>query len=180
MDQVFSERRKEALRLWTEAIFSLYPFETTGFLRTQRDRFANPVGHTTETAAGILYNAVTGLDLETGENGSSPADVTKALDELVHIRAIQDLPPSKAVGVLFLLKPVLQQLFLTEALSRGRLAALLDAESRLDTLALMAFDQYMAAKEVVFAARVGELRRRTAQLERWAAGQMQVPDPEQP
>lgn len=169
MDQVFAERREEALALWTEAIFALYPFETTGFLRSKKDRFANPVGHATEVAASVLYNAATGLELETEEDGSNNTDVAQALDELIHIRAIQDLPPAKAVGVLFLLKPILRQLFLTEALSRGRLTVLLDVESRIDTLALLAFNQYMAAKETVFATRVGELRRRTVQLERWVA-----------
>lgn len=169
VEQVFAARKEEAVRRWCEAIFALYPFETTGFLRTQKDRFANPVGHATELAAGFLYDAVSGLDVDDEET-------RKALGDLVRIRAVQDLTPAKAVGALFLLKPVLRELFLTAALATGKLETLLEAESRLDTLALMGFDLYMADKETVFAARVAEQKRRTVQLERWVASREKPED----
>lgn len=162
MQQVFAARKEEAVRRWSEAIFALYPFETTGFLRTQKDRFANPVGHATEVAAGMLFDAISGQDVAGDAMLSS-------LGEMIRIRAVQDLTPAKAVGALYLLKPILRDMFLTQALSTGKLEHYLGAESRLDTLALMAFDLYMADKEVVYAARVTEQKRRTAQLERWVA-----------
>lgn len=171
MEQVFAARKEEAVRRWSEAIFALYPFETTGFLRTQKDRFANPVGHATELAAGMLFDAISGLDV-------AEDAMLSALGEMIRIRAVQDLTPARAVGALYLLKPVLRNMFLTEALSTGKLEAFLEAESRLDTLALKAFDLYMADKEVVFAARVAEQKRRTSQLERWVAAGERPPRPE--
>lgn len=162
MEQLFATRKEEAVQKWTAAIFALYPFETTGFLRTQKDQFANPVGHATFLAASCLYDALT---CGTADDEA----VQRSLRELVHIRAVQDLAPSQAVGALMLLKPVLRELCLTDALASGRLSDLLEAESRLDTLTLMAFDLYMQDKEAVFAARIGELKRRTVQLERWVA-----------
>lgn len=126
-------------------------------------------------AANTLYDAVTGR----------PADddqVRLALAELIRIRAIQDLTPDQAVGALFLLKPVMRKHLLTDALAEGALEEYLDAESRVDSLALMAFDLYMADKEAVFKGRVAELRRRYSQIERWIAAQSAsdlFPDPMQ-
>lgn len=162
VEQLFLSCKEEVLQKWTTAIFAMYPFETSGFLRSKKDQFANPVGHTTTLAVGKLYDALTGADVQT-------ESVQDALRDLIRIRAVQDLTPSQAVGALYLLKPVLRSLFLTEALAAGKLDTLLEAESRLDTLALMAFDLYMQDKEVVFATRVGELKRRTTQLERWVS-----------
>lgn len=172
VEQLFAARKDEAVGKWTVAVFAMYPFETSGFLRTQKDQFANPVGHATALAAGRLYDALTGADVQTDA-------VQDALRDMVRIRAVQDLSPSQAVGALYLLKPVLRELFLTEALATGKLQALLEAESRLDTLALMGFDLYMQDKEAVFATRVGELKRRTVQLERWVAAYSGPPSEKQ-
>ena len=49
-EDIISARRDAAIQKWTEAVFAMYPFETTGFIRTQRDQFANPVGHATRAA----------------------------------------------------------------------------------------------------------------------------------
>ncbi len=161
MDDLYELKRPEALRKWTDAVFAMYPFQTVGFLRTQQDRFANPVGHATMRAAEILYDAVTGREAD-------PDKVKGALGALIRIRAVQDLRADQAVGALLLLGPVLRELFLTEALSRGRLDDFLDALARLDSLLLLAFNMYVEDREAVYAERVAECRREQAHLRRWA------------
>ena len=52
-EDIISARRDAAIQKWTEAVFAMYPFETTGFIRTQRDQFANPVGHATRAAGDV-------------------------------------------------------------------------------------------------------------------------------
>ncbi|MEG2004597.1 MAG: RsbRD N-terminal domain-containing protein [Bilophila sp.] len=157
-----SARREQAIRAWTDAVYAMYPFETTGFIRTQKDRFANPVGHATVAAAGEIYNAVCGQDV-------AMDTVHGALAELIRIRAVQDMRPEQAVGVLFLLKPVLRELFLVDMLASGKLDDYLEMESRLDSLVLIAFGMYVADREQVYAERVSEQRRGGSQLARWAA-----------
>ena len=161
MDDLYAARRLEAIQKWTDAVFALYPFQTTGFLRTQKDRFANPVGHATARAAEVLYDAVTGRDAE-------QAEIDEALSALIRIRAVQDLRPEQAVGALTLLGPVLRELFLTEALAEGELDSFLDALARLDSLLLLAFNLYVADREALYAERVAECRREQSQLRRWA------------
>ena len=154
-------RRTQAINQWLDAVFAMYPLENTGFMRTREDRFANPVGHALRQAAEALYDAVTGADTEREA-------INAALAAMVRVRAVQDLRPDQAVGALFLLKPILRELFLVDALAAGDFRGYLDMESRVDTLALMAFNLYVADREAVYAERVAEQRRSTAQLRRWA------------
>lgn len=97
-EDIISARRDAAIQKWTEAVFAMYPFETTGFIRTQRDQFANPVGHATRAAGEQIYDAVTGRDVDMEKVHASVA-------ALIRIRAVQDLKPEQAVGVLYLYKP---------------------------------------------------------------------------
>ena len=144
------------------AVFATYPFETTGFIRTQRDRFANPVGHATRAAGELIYDAVTGRDVDLDK-------VHAAVAELIRIRAVQDLKPEQAVGVLYLYKPVLRELLLADMLAAGDVQGFLDMGDRLDTLCLMAFNLYLADREQVYAERVAQQRREASQIRRWAA-----------
>ena len=136
-EDIISARRDAAIQKWTEAVFAMYPFETTGFIRTQRDQFANPVGHATRAAGEQIYDAVTGRDVDMEKVHASVA-------ALIRIRAVQDLKPEQAVGVLYLYKSVLRELLLADMLAAGDVQGFLDMGDRLDTLCLMAFNLYLA------------------------------------
>ena len=129
-EDIISARRDAAIQKWTEAVFAMYPFETTGFIRTQRDQFANPVGHATRAAGEQIYDAVTGRDVDMEKVHASVA-------ALIRIRAVQDLKPEQAVGVLYLYKSVLRELLLADMLAAGDVQGFLDMGDRLDTLCLM-------------------------------------------
>ncbi len=101
----------------------------------------------------MLFDELTG--------GFDLAKVTPVLDEIVHIRAVQDFRASEAVGFIFLLKPVVRKLFAGPALEA--------LDRRIDELALAAFDLYMRCREKAAEIRVHEARRRVYLLER-AAG----------
>ena len=140
-EDIISARRDAAIQKWTEAVFAMYPFETTGFIRTQRDQFANPVGHATRAAGEQIYDAVTGRDVDMEKVHASVA-------ALIRIRAVQDLKPEQAAG---------------------DVQGFLDMGDRLDTLCLMAFNLYLADREQVYAERVAQQRREASQIRRWAA-----------
>lgn len=163
--EYFHSRRETIVRLWTEAVYTLYPFETTGFLRTRQDPFANPVADMTREAGSVIYDAVAGADIKI-------EDIKNALDRFVKWRAAQQEAPSRGIGVLLLMKPILREEVLPGLAGQGNIKDYLDAESRLDTLALLAFDMYLAAREKLAQARVKEIRLRYAQLERWAQGRL--------
>ena len=161
INNVFQTHRDALLRRWTEAVFATYPFETKGFLRTKTDPFGNPVANMTREAAATLYDAVAGGDAE-------PETTKAALDRFVKLRAVQDFTPSQALGIIFLLKPLMRELILPTMQGQGSLAEYLEAESRLDSLCLLAFDMYVHDREIVALNRINETKNRYAQLERWA------------
>lgn len=168
--ELCNERRTTLLPRWTELFFAAYPLDGPGFLRTQTDPFANPVGRIVREALPVLYDAVAG-------NDANPDAVRAALAELMRLRAVQDMPPAKAVGPLFLLKPLLREIVLPEWLKAAgdqspgvpeRLYPYLAVESRVDSLGLLALDLYAGDREKVFNLRVEEIKRSQSQVVRWA------------
>lgn len=158
---ILRKYKKEAATAWVEAVFATYPLETTGFLRTKRDPFTNPVAHMTREAAHVLFDAMIGEEVE-------PEQVKASLERFVKLRAAQKFAPSQNMAVFYLLKPILRSLALEEMREKGQLAAYLEVESRLDTLALLAFDIFSEARERIAEARIKEIKSQHAQLAAWA------------
>ncbi|MBO4301604.1 MAG: RsbRD N-terminal domain-containing protein [Desulfovibrio sp.] len=159
--ECFRNHKEEMVRLWTEAVFKTYPLETTGFLRTKKDPFGNPVADMTQEAASALYDAIIGesVDIEA---------TRKALDRFIKLRAVQKFTPSQGLGVFSLMKPLLRKHVLPELLAPRKLSEYLEVESRLDSLTLLAFDMYVKDREIVAESRITEIRNQYAQLARWA------------
>lgn len=167
--KILRAHKKEVVDSWVEAVFATYPLETTGFLRTASDPFTNPVAHMTREAAGVLFDAVAGEDVDA-------ATVRASLDRFVKLRAVQKFAPSQSLAVFYLMKPILREKVMPEMRLKGRLEDYLDAESRLDTLALLAFDIYAEARETVAESRIREIKNQHAQLARWAQRLENGPD----
>lgn len=157
----FFNNRDVVIDEWVNAIFATYPLQTTGFLRTVKDPFTNPVADMTREAAKTVYEAVSGWD-------KKPEDVKAAIDRFVHLRAVQTFLPSQGMLVFYLLKPILRKHILPLMKGEKELHEYLEAESRLDTIALLAFDIYMKSRETVAENRIQEIKNQHAQLVRWA------------
>lgn len=171
--ELCNERRDALLPRWTELFFAAYPLTSPGFLRTQTDPFANPVGRIVRESLPVLYDAAAG-------NDADPDAVNRALADLMRLRAVQDMSPSQAIGPIFLLKTLLREAVLPDVLRQGsddtkdsgraaHLNEYLAAESRVDSLGLMALDLYAGDREKVFNLRVEEIKRSQSQIVRWAA-----------
>ena len=155
------EFKKEVTTEWVEAVFATYPLETTGFLRTKTDPFTNPVAHMTKEAADILYDAIIGENVEA-------VSVKQALDRFMKLRAVQKFAPSQNLSVIYLMKPILRSKILPKMLEQKNLSGYLEMESRLDTLALLAFDLYTNAREILAESRIKEIKNQYAQVAAWA------------
>ena len=62
--ELCSNQREVLVERWVNRFFATYPLDSKGFMRTNRDRFTNPVGETTRIAAAVLYDAVIGMDAD--------------------------------------------------------------------------------------------------------------------
>ncbi len=149
------QTREAIVEQWLGRVLRTYPCQTAAFLAEEQDPFRNPIGHSLREGMSVIIDELL-LAMNAGR-------VTAALDSIVQIRAVQDCSPSRALEFLFQLKPILR------LYAAGGDLDLLD--SRIDDLALQAFDLYVKYRERVFQARANEARRRVFVLERRFAAQ---------
>jgi hypothetical protein len=145
------DRRQAIVGRWMELALEIYPQRTSAFLTRERDRFQNPVGHALAEGLGVLYDGLVA--------GGSAEERQQALDAIVRIRAVQDMPASQAVGFVFLLKRALREI--PGAVDADRLSEL---HERIDRLALEAFDLFVRCREKIYDLRVREIRARASTL----------------
>ena len=154
-------KRESMAARWVEIVHGTYPFDTIGFLRTRKDRFANPVGYRTEEAAKALMDV---LFADQPDEDS----LRKAVDEIVRVRAVQDFAPETAVGVFFALKDIVRQVVEESNRLSEVMPALLKLESRIDAVVLMAFGAYARFRETLHLMKVDEFKRLNSQILRLA------------
>ena len=154
-------KRETMAARWIEIVHGTYPFDTIGFLRTRKDRFANPVGYRTEEAAKAL------MDVLFADQPDEDA-LRKAVDEIVRVRAVQDFAPETAVGVFFALKDIVRRVVEESNQLTEVMPALLKLESRIDAVVLMAFGAYARFRETLHLMKVDEFKRLNSQILRLA------------
>lgn len=146
-------RRSKILARWVDLALEVYPEETVRFMKREKDRFQNPVGARTSDALGALLDGLIA--------GRTPGELAEPIDELVRIRALQDLPPSRALACLFLLRRVLRDELEGPVVLEAERSGLFEA---IEQLGLAAFDAYMDCREQVYRLRANEIRRNAATL----------------
>jgi hypothetical protein len=154
------ERRVPIVAQWHERILAGYAPDTAKFLASRKDRFANPVGDTLARAVTALFDELVG-EVERGVSDG-------LLDELVHIRAVQDFSPSQALGFLPALKRVAREELGAFASDPAVASELAELDARVDELVLRAFDLYVRCREQVYEIRVKQFRNMTYNLVRRA------------
>ena len=143
-----AENRKLILDRWREAIVATYPANTASFLRGQKDRFSNPVGHVLRKATeAIIDGLIANVEI---------ASLAPSLDEIIRIRSVQDYTASQAVSFVFLLKQSAR-----EVAGEATTEELAAFDARIDQLALTAFDVYTHCREQIHEIRAHEIQKRT-------------------
>jgi RsbT co-antagonist protein rsbRD N-terminal domain len=153
---LLSRRKKSILSKWFDAVLDMYPADTSHFLKSQKDRFMNPVGHTISQGLGDLLNEL----LEDAGSEKTSA----FLDNIIKVKAIQGFSPSQAISFVFLLKRAIRDTLGKEVQEKSMYDELLTLESRIDSLALLAFDIYVQCREKIFEIRADEVKNRTFRL----------------
>lgn len=144
-------KNKDAiLERWFHLILETYPPQTSAMLRQKKDRFTNPVGYTlcTETEA-LFKELIEGMDSDR---------VSTSLNHLIKIRSVQDFSPSQAVGLILLLKKAIGEVLKSEIQKEQFIEEWLTFYSKIDQVALQAFDIYMDCREKICEVRVNRAR----------------------
>jgi hypothetical protein len=153
---LLEQNREAILAKWFDLISRTYPQATSEFLAKQQDQFRNPVGHAISENIGPIYDQVVSA-METDE-------LRHALDGIIRIRSVQEFTPSQAVGFIFQLKTVIRDVVDAQIQSPQKGYDLTELESRVDQVALLAFDTYTECREKLHQVQANEIRSRTANL----------------
>ncbi len=152
LKELLSNKKSIILDRWIQSIDNSYPVETTKFLKSQKDRFSNPVGYSITNCAENLFNELL--------SSRSIQNYKASLSDLIKIRAVQEFSPSQAIGFIFLLKQTIHNELESEIKAGMDSKELMEIDSSIDEMALAAFDLYMDAREKIFQIRVKELKAR--------------------
>lgn len=144
--------RQDAIgHLWLELTLATYRSDAAGFMMAQKNPFANPVGQTLAKDLQALLNDLV--------NEAEPESVCTHLEEIIKIRAVQDFTPAEGVRFVFLLKDAIRDVLTAELADPDVQVELYDFDSRIDQVALFAFDIFAMCREKVYSLRLNEIRK---------------------
>ena len=164
---LIADHKKAIVKQWIESTIRTYPAETAPFFLREKDRFANPV-------AALISKSLESV-IESLISQASDDELAECLDSAIRTRAIQDFTPSQAVVFIFLLKQIVRDVV---GAGDKKDEFFKELDQKVDELALIGFDRYMACREKIFELRAYEARNRTfkaferAGLVKDAAGDM--------
>jgi hypothetical protein len=164
---LLEKNRETILGRWFDLIAGSYPKATSEFLAKQADRFRNPVGHAITQGIGSIYDQVV--------SAMNREELLDALDGIIRIRSVQDFTPSEAVAFVFQLKAVIRDVLDEQLRGFEKWDDLADLESRIDRVALLAFEKYTECREKLHEIRHGEIESRTKRLRERASVKSAVP-----
>jgi hypothetical protein len=154
---LLEQNRETILAEWFDVIRETYPRVTSEFLASKDDQFGNPVGHAITHSIGPIFDQIVST--------MDSAELLRALDSIIRIRSVQDFSPSEAVAFVFQLKTVIRGVTKGQLPERRRTQdALTDLESRIDRVALLAFEKYTECREKLYEIRAKEIKGRTMKL----------------
>jgi hypothetical protein len=151
---LLSDKKSDILERWRELVFDSYVPETARFLKSQKDRFANPIAYQ-------LNRGLTGI-LEVFLLNQETDQVMAQLDEVLRLKALQEAAPSRALAFIFLLKNVIREELAQELQDPALAAEMWELEARLDGLALLGFDAFMQRREKLCEVKISEVKRKVS------------------
>ena len=147
IESLLAPKKKAIIQKWIDQVLDSYG--SPDFFKKQKDCFANPIGATISVGLQNLFAIlVEEKDL---------AEAAGPLEDIIKIRAVQDFSPSAAVSFVYLLKNIVRHELAREKSREEVLSTLAQLDTRIDTMALMAFDFYMNCRERLHQIRIKEI-----------------------
>ena len=150
LSDLLKKESKAILKRWLDLILETYPADTAALMRKEQNQFKNPVGATFSREIETLFKLLC--------EGVQNHECRTSLDAILKIRSIQDFSPSEAVGFIFQLKDAIEETLKNEIRREQNIEAWRAFQSRIDALALQAFDIYMGCREKVCEIRVNQAK----------------------
>ncbi|MDI6735028.1 MAG: RsbRD N-terminal domain-containing protein [bacterium] len=135
LNDILAKNRESIINRWFDLIVDSYPQNTADFIKSEKNRFANPVGWTIKKGIEDIFEGII--------QNKSDAQFFPILDDIIKIRAVQEFTPSEAISFIFLLKQAMCEKI---AIENTELFAI---ESKIDTLASISLDIFMECREKI-------------------------------
>ena len=150
LENLLVQNQKAILERWFDLILETYPANTAAMMRKDKNQFTNPVASTLSREIDALFKNLC--------EGSQDEKCRASLDSILKIRSVQDFSPSKAVEFIFLLKRAIGETLKNEICKESVMDEWMKFQSRIDDLALQAFDIYMDCREKICEIRVHQAK----------------------
>jgi hypothetical protein len=167
---LFLQKTDAIVTRWLDKTLATYPPDTIKFFKGVKDQFANPVGQTLAKETEAVFCEL--------RDDMDADKLCTHLDGIIKIQAIQELTPAQAVAFVFLLKDVIQEECKNELQETRLQAEWMQFMTRIDQLALFAFDIFTRRREKVYELRVNEVKRSVSGLMRRLNWDISDPEPD--
>jgi hypothetical protein len=153
---LLSEHKNAMVAKWLQLTLTAYQETSAAFLSQPADPFRNPVGYTLREGLSVLFEAAV-------QSTAAPA-MQAALDGIIRIRAVQDIPAARALAFIFLLKRIVRADFTKDCMQfPSEIEAM---EARIDEIALLAFEIFVQCREQIAGIKANESKRRAFLVDR--------------
>lgn len=169
LEELLAQKKKIIIDKWFDDVVNTYPSDTSRFIKSQKNPFANPVGSTTYKGLSVLMDELLGeMNVET---------INSFLDPIIRIRSIQDFTPSRAVSFVFSLKDIVRNQFKDKDFNdHSMLIEVMQFYSKIDLVAKIGFDIYMRCREKIYHIKANEEKNRTFRAFERAGLIKEIPD----
>ena len=152
-DLLIEQNKEKIHEIWLTRRLSIFSEQKRSLIMTEMDQFQNPIRHEiAEGLTGILAHFK-----NKGEHFSS------ALDQITRVLAIQDFPPSRAMGLFYELKEIVREIAKKKGVSFGA-KDWGEFNSRLEQMTRESFDSYVGHREKIYQIKVDESKNRAFML----------------
>ncbi len=156
LKDLLDNHRPNIIKKWRDLILASYPESTQRFLVKEKSQFANPVGHVIDRDIETLYDElVKGEDID---------KISSCLDNIIRIRAVQDFKPSHAISFVLELKKIIREELKEKRVENGFWNQLQAFDTRVDEVALLAFDIFSKCRQKIYDIRVNEVKNQVGRL----------------
>jgi hypothetical protein len=154
LTDLLRDRKDAVVGRWLEGALAIYSADAARMFSREKDPFANPVGHRLRVGTRGIVDGLL--------NGNDHGEISSQLEEIIRVRAVQEMDPSCAVGFVFGLKDAIRAELGDELGTVAVQQELFDLERGIDEIALVAFDIFARCRERLCELRINEVKRQVS------------------
>jgi len=155
LSERLSDSKPAIVSRWIDAAIESYHAGASGFLKKNKNRFTNPVGHALSEGLGSVFDGLL--------QGVGSEQMRARIHDIMRIAAVQDLKPSQSMLFLLRIREIVGDALGKKA-PAGHAEVLGILNERIDALVLLSFDVFMECREKIYELRANEARNMTFRL----------------